>query len=158
MWLRTLLLSLAAMALAPPALARQAQQFGDYVVHYSAVLTSTLAPSVARTYGITRSDRRGLLTVSVEKRSGKGQPQPVAAQLTVHAANLARQTKNVDMRAIHEGAAVYYIGSFPVARREIIDFDISVAPKGAQRRFDARYRERFVAPETTETQRRLQLK
>ncbi|HKJ87548.1 MAG TPA: DUF4426 domain-containing protein, partial [Gammaproteobacteria bacterium] len=51
----------------------QAQQlFGDYVIYHGTMLTSNLAPEVARQYDITRSSHRGLVTVAVRKNVGKG--------------------------------------------------------------------------------------
>ncbi|MDX1404766.1 MAG: DUF4426 domain-containing protein [Woeseiaceae bacterium] len=113
---------------------------GQHVVHFSAQSTDQLPPEVARAYNFVRSKNRAMLTVSVvDERTNK----PTAAEVTVETRNLAGQLKNVAMRTITEGDSIYYIGETPVANREILIFDISVTPDGAERPVDVRFKREF---------------
>ncbi len=106
------------------AAAENSQPIGDYIIHYNALSTESLPPSVARAYGITRSTNRGLLNISVLKK-GSGF-EGVEAEIKVNATNLTGQLRKVDLRKIEEQNAVYYIGVFSVANEETLDFSIDV--------------------------------
>jgi hypothetical protein len=96
----------------------------DYIVHYNALSTESLPPSVARVYGITRSQNRGLLNISVLKK-GEGF-EGVEASIDVSATNLTGQLRKIKLRKINEDNAVYYIGEFSVTDQETLDFVIEV--------------------------------
>lgn len=134
------LLGLWALALVLPgaAQAEQAQKFDGVEIHYNALSTYDLTPEIAKSYGITRSKGRGLLTVSVLKKSDAGVNYPVTAEIKVSATTIYSQSINVDMREIKEGSAIYYLGEFRVAPPETLKFSISVKPEGAAQpyRFD----------------------
>lgn len=104
--------------------AESSSMVGDYIVHYNAISTESLPPSVARVYGITRSKNRGLLNISVLKKGGGF--QGVEADIDVSATNLTGQLRNINVRKIQEENAVYYISEFSVADRETLDFSIKV--------------------------------
>lgn len=106
------------------AFAESSQEIGDYIVHYNALSTESLPPSVASAYGITRSKNKGLLNISVLKKGGdfKG----VEADIKVNATNLTGQFREINLRKIEEQSAVYYISEFSVADRETLDFSIRV--------------------------------
>lgn len=119
------------------------QDFGDYVVHFNAQSTATLPPEVARAYGIQRSSNRAMINVTViEKVPGStGRPSPATVGVT--ATNLTGQLKDVAIRELREGDAIYYIGELSVANRETLVFDITVRPEGAQEAFRVRFRQQF---------------
>ena len=55
------------------AFAERSDSFGDYQIHYNALRTDIIDPSVARAYGIIRSKNRALVNVAVsEARHGNG--------------------------------------------------------------------------------------
>ncbi|MGI9260410.1 MAG: DUF4426 domain-containing protein [Woeseiaceae bacterium] len=113
---------------------------GDHVVHFSAQSTDQLPPMVAREYSIVRSKNRAMLNVSVlEDATDKA----VAADVTVKTVNLTGQLKNVTMRKIEEGEAIYYIGETPVANQETLIFDITVRPEGVEEASDVRFKRQF---------------
>lgn len=115
-------------------------EIGEHVVHFSALATDQLPPEVARAYNIVRSKNRAMLNVSVLRKSdGKA----VTAVVTVKTVNLTGQLKNVTMRQINEGDAIYYIGETPVANRETLVFDISVTPEGVKQASDVRFKRQF---------------
>jgi len=106
------------------AFAENSQPIGNYIVHYNALSTETLPPTVAKAYGITRSKNKGLLNISVLKK-GAGF-QGVDADINVSATNLTGQLRNIELRKIVEQNAVYYISEFSISDRETLDFSIQV--------------------------------
>ena len=113
---------------------------GDHTVHFSALATDQLPPEVARAYNILRSKNRAMLNVSVlSEADGKA----VTAVVTVKTVNLTGQLKNVTMRQIDEGDAIYYIGEVPVANQETLIFDISVTPEGTDVASAVRFKRQF---------------
>ena len=86
---------------------------GDHVVHFSALVIS-----------------------QTENKS-------VTAAVTVKTVNLTGQLKNVTMRQIDEGDAIYYIGVTPVANRETLVFDISITPDGVDSASEVRFKRQF---------------
>ena len=115
---------------------------GDHVVHFNALATDQLPPEVARAYNIVRSKNRAMLNVSVI-RNADG--HSVAADVAVKTVNLTGQLKNVTMRRIDEGDAIYYIGETPVANRETLVFDISVKPEGVAKASEVRFHREFYS-------------
>lgn len=104
--------------------AENSQTIGNYIVHFNALSTESLPPSVAKAYGITRSTNRGLLNISVLKKGGEY--EGVEADIKVSATNLTGQLRAIDLRKIEEQKAVYYISVFSVANEETLDFSIDV--------------------------------
>jgi hypothetical protein len=113
---------------------------GDHVVHFSAQSTDQLPPEVARAYNIVRSKNRAMLNVSVLQASDGS---AVVADVSVKTVNLTGQLKNVTMRQIDEGEAIYYIGEVAIANRETLVFDISVTPDGSDQASDVRFKRQF---------------
>lgn len=140
------LLVLTAMSLS--ASAEQSESFGDYVVHYNALTTDLIEPSVARPYGILRSKNRALINISVQKKVMGTIGQPVSAEIAVTATNLNAQLKQVDMRQITSGSpdggkAIYYIGELPVEHEELVTFSIEVKPQGAAAEHTFSFKQQF---------------
>jgi hypothetical protein len=113
---------------------------GNHIVHFSAQSTDQLPPEVARAYSIVRSKNRAMLNVSVLR---KDDGTPVVANVTVKTVYLTGQLKNVTMRQINEGDAIYYIGEVAIANRETLVFDISVTPEGSNIASDVRFKRQF---------------
>ena len=113
---------------------------GDHVVHFSAQSTDQLPPEVARAYGIVRSKNRAMLNVSILNESTSS---AVTADVTVRTVNLAGQLKNVTMRKIQEGEAIYYIGETGIANRETLIFNISITPEGVTEASDISFTREF---------------
>jgi Domain of unknown function (DUF4426) len=126
-----------------PSSAEQAQDFGDYVVHYSAITTDTLLPEVARAYGITRSSNRALLTLTVLKKVMGTTGVPVAATVKGTATNLNGQLRTLEPRTVQEGNAVYHLAEFPISNEEVLDFVLQVTPNGVDRSLTVRFRQQF---------------
>jgi len=110
-----------------------------YTVHFSAQLTDSLPPQVARQYNIVRSGKRAMLNVTIIEDDGS----PTTGAVNVKTVNLTGQLKNVQMRKIEEQEAVYYIGVTPVENNETLVFDISVTPEGRDEPIDVRFKRQF---------------
>jgi hypothetical protein len=123
--------------------AASSKDFGEYVVHFSAVQTDDLAPEVAQRHGIVRSENRAMLNVSMLQKQVEGPPEPVAGRVDVSATNLTGQLKNVNVREVVDGQAVYYIAEIPVSDGETLIFDISARPEGATSDFEVRFKQAF---------------
>jgi hypothetical protein len=121
------------------------QDFGDFQVHYNAVRTDELTAAVARAYGIERSANRVLLNVSLLRKDADGRTRPVDGTITVSAYNLNGQLKDLEMRRITEGEAVYYIGEVGISSTEILVFDISATPADRPGKFTVQFKREFVA-------------
>ena len=113
---------------------------GAHIVHFSAQTTDQLPPEVARAYTIVRSKNRAMLNVSVIREADQ---KSVPATVTVNTVNLTGQVKNITMRKVDEGEAIYYIGEVPVANRETLIFDISVTPEGVKTASELRFKREF---------------
>ena len=127
-----------------PVFAQQAQDFGEYSVHYNALNSSLLTPEVAKAYGIRRSDSRALINISVLKNVENQTPTAVKARVTASGRNLTGQTRNVEMREINDGdGAIYYIGELSVRNMETFDFTVVVTPEGESKPFNVKFRQQF---------------
>ena len=127
-----------------PAIAQQAQDFGEYSVHYNALNSSLITPEVAKAYNIRRSDSRALINISVLKKTGDQSTTAVKAQVATSGRNLTGQTRNVDMREINDGdGAIYYIGELSVRNMETFDFTVMITPEGESRPFNLKFRQQF---------------
>lgn len=104
------------------------KDFGDYVVHYNAISTDQLSPEVAKTYNILRSKNRAMLSLSILKKVPGTTGQAVSASVAAQANNLNGQLKNVNIREIREGDAIYYIADVSVAEGEALVFSLNVTP------------------------------
>lgn len=138
-----LLTLLLAVVAAFPAVsqAEQAMKFGKYIIHYNTVQTSFLTPKVARDYHITRSHYRGMLNISIQERTEKGF-KSTAADVSARAVNLTGQIKDIGMRQVTDGDAIYYIGEFPVENEEVLNFTVRVILPGSGADV-LRFREQF---------------
>ena len=126
-----------------PALAQQAQEFGEYSVHYNALNSSLLTPEVAKAYGIRRSDSRALVNISILKNAENQATTAVKANVTATGRNLTGQTRNIEMREINDGDAIYYIGELSVRNMETFSFTVNVMPEGQTRTFVVEFRQQF---------------
>ena len=120
--------------------AQQAMDFDDYSIHYNALSSSLITPEVAKAYGISRSDSRALINISVLKKSGDA----ARAQVTATGRNLTGQTRKGEMREINEGdGAIYYIGELSVRNMETFDFTVLVTPEGNDKPYTVKFRQQF---------------
>ena len=107
------------------------RDFGDYVLHFTAIPTNTLTPEIASSYGITRSANRVLLNVSMLKKTEGAPDVPVAGKVSASAVNLNGQAKNLSVREIREGEAIYYVGDVAISGEEALVFSVEAQPADA---------------------------
>ena len=123
--------------------AENSKDFGEYVIHFNALSTDLLPPQVAREYRITRSRNRGMINITVLKKIADTPGQPVHARVEAHAENLVGQDRNIRLREIREGHAIYYIGEFRVAHEETLKFTVRARPQGTQEFMEVRFSQDF---------------
>ena len=116
---------------------------GGYTIHHNALTTDSLPVQVATAYGIQRSKNRALLNVSVIRDDDGGLGTPVHADIRAVARTLYGQIRSIEMREIVEDKAIYYIADFPVANREVLNFDLEVQPEGGRYPLRAHLRQAF---------------
>jgi hypothetical protein len=110
----------------------------DYIIHYNAFNSSQLQPDIAKTYGVSRSKNRAVLNVVVKKGDAVE-----TANITTSAVNLNGQARELDVREVHEGDAVYYISDFRFTDKETLRFTIKVTPNGSGKTYTIQYTKRF---------------
>ncbi len=128
---------------AAPAFAAQMVTFGKYQIHYNAISTANLAPTVARNYQINRSKHRLLLTIAVLRRDEPKIAQAVPATVTANAVNMSDQLQTIDMREIKEGSAIYYIGVGRVTPPATLTFNVAITLKGEKTPHQVKFRHQF---------------
>ncbi len=128
-----LMAGLALSGMSMHSLAENATHVAGYTIHHNALTTDNLAPQVAKAYGIQRSKNRGMLNVSVLKDKAGSVGEPVKAEVEATATNLSGQSREIDMREVMDGGAIYYIGDFRVSNQETLNFALTVSPVGAGR-------------------------
>lgn len=138
-----LLLLVLPFLMSTAAQAEQFQDFGDYVVHFNALPTGFLDPAVAKNYGIIRSKNRAMLNVTVLKKVMGNAGTPVRATVTASAKNLSDQVKDIKVREVREGAAIYYIGEVRIADAETLEFTVDVTPDGESAPRVVKFRQQF---------------
>lgn len=107
------------------------RDFGDYTLLFSAIPTDTLTPEIASTYSITRSANRVLLNISMLKKTEGAPDMPVAGTVKAGAVNLNGQAKNLSLREIREGEAIYYVGDVSISGEETLVFSVEAQPADA---------------------------
>ena len=128
---------------ASDSLTDSAMDYGQYTVHYNAFTTDTLVPQVAKTYGIQRSANRALLNITVLKKVMGTTGQPVPAKVTASATNLTGQYRELEIREVREGNAIYYISDFRVTDRETLDFKVKIAVDDKPAPYELNFRQQF---------------
>ena len=119
------------------------QAFGNYELHFNALGTNQLTPEIAQEYGIVRNPNRVMLTLSILDTSGDGLASAVSGSVAASAINLTGQLKNIPVREIDEGDAIYYIGETTVADSETLIFTVSATPTDEPDPFTVRFQKQF---------------
>ncbi len=104
---------------------------GDHLLRSSTVASDRIDPATARQHGIEPAASRAVLNVLVLRREGAADT-PVAAAVTASMQNLAGVRRDISLREVSENGRVSYVGSYEFLPREVIDFDITALPEGAQ--------------------------
>lgn len=113
-------------------------RFGDYVIHHNVLPTSLLLPEVARAYKIKRSEDQGMINIVVQHK-GKG----ISAKVDGTGTNLNAQLKHLEFREIKDGDVIYYISTFRVTNKELINFKVNVQPDGSNTPHTVKFKKEF---------------
>ncbi len=105
--------------------AEQKQKVGNFDIHYVALSSTFLTPSIAKSYGIKRSSYTGIINIAVLDTSQDGNP-PVPVEISGIANNLLDARINLKFREIREGKAIYYIAEVPYRDDQEINFQVAI--------------------------------
>jgi len=120
------------------------REFGDYVLYFNAIRTDTLTPEIATSYGIVRSANRALVNISIVKKADGSPGVPVPGSVKAEAVNLNGQFKDLSLREIREGEAIYYIGDVAIAGDETLVFTVDATPENATAPLSVKFQRQFV--------------
>ena len=119
------------------------KDFGDYVLHFNALTTDQIAEAMAAEHGVVRSRNRALLNVSVLRNQNVGLATAVAAEVTASSRNLTAQLRNLPMREVREGDAIYYIAEFAIDNAESLIFTVEATPEGSTETLEVSFQKQF---------------
>ena len=119
------------------------QDFGEFVVHFNALMTAQLDPTIAREYNIVRSRSRALINISVQTKADTGETTPVRAAVDVIALDTSGQIRPLPVREVREGAAIYYLAETSVTDAETLTFTVEATPRGVREPLSLRFRRSF---------------
>lgn len=115
------------------AFAESSIRHGDFTIHYNALQTDILDPTIANSYGIKRSTKRGLLNIAIRKdQNNDSFGEAAAGNVSANWSNLTGQMGKITLREIREKNAIYYIGEFAVRNAEMLTFNITVNIPGSK--------------------------
>jgi len=124
--------------------AENSTKIPGHTIHHNVITTDFLAPNIASAYRIIRSKHRGMINISVIKDVAGTTGKPVMASITARAVNLLGQSRQIPLREIREGEAIYYIGDFIIPSQEQLIFVLEVMPEDAKRPYTAKLEHSFT--------------
>lgn len=133
----------AALLQGAQAVVAESTRAGAFTIHYNAFTADTLTPEIARANAIQRSKGLGVLNVSVIKDLPGATGTSVKALVDVDLVNGKSPKGPVAMHEVEAGGAVSYLGQFPIADGQDLDFEIHVRPTGAAETTTLRLRQEF---------------
>lgn len=142
MFARAVLLC-AALAVSP-AQAVEVARVGDLEVHCVAVPSTELTPEAAKAYNVAPAPGRGLLTITLMKRTRPGEARSVAGQVYAGAVNQNNFISSIPIREIRDGDEVFYLGEYRVSTPDTLRFLINANVLGKM--LKAEFTRAFSAP------------
>ncbi|PIW60867.1 DUF4426 domain-containing protein [Shewanella sp. CG12_big_fil_rev_8_21_14_0_65_47_15] len=121
--------------------AEQKETVGNFDIHYMALGSTFLTPSIAKSYGIERSSYTGIINIAVLDMSTTGSPA-VPVDITGVANNLLDARIDLKFREIREGNAIYYIAEVPYRDDQEINFNIAIK-HGNQLNTNLQFKQKF---------------
>ncbi|AUB83104.1 DUF4426 domain-containing protein [Candidatus Thiodictyon syntrophicum] len=125
------------------AVVAESTRAGAFTIQYNAFTADTLTPEIARANAIQRSKGLGVLNVSVIKDRPGAAGTSVKALVDVDLVNDKSPKGPVAMHEVEASGAVSYLGQFPIADGQELDFEIRVRPAGAAETTTLRLRQEF---------------
>lgn len=123
----------------------QSKDFGEYTVYYNLVNSTFLPAEVAERYGVSRSEDRAVLTVSVRAANGDGEVTDQPAEVSGTAADMVHLYP-LDFDEHREPQAVYYLAEVPAHGRTRLDFSINVKPRDSKKTYELEFSESLFPP------------
>lgn len=99
---------------------------GDTAVRATVLQTSLLGEMVAGKYGITRADNRVMVLVGL-RRGESMQETSVRARITATVTDLRGQRQAIELRELHSGELVDYVGTLQVPLPDTLRFELDIA-------------------------------
>ncbi len=121
--------------------AEQKETVGNFDIHYMALGSTFLTPSIAKSYGIQRSSYTGIINIAVLDISEANKPA-VPVEITGVANNLLDARINLTFKEIREGDAIYYIAEVPYRDDQEINFNIAIK-YGNQLNTNLQFKQKF---------------
>ncbi len=121
--------------------AKQKETVGNFDIHYMALGSTFLTPSIAKSYGIKRSNYTGIINIAVLDISEANKPA-VPVEITGVANNLLDARINLTFKEIREGDAIYYIAEVPYRDDQEINFNIAIK-YGNQLNTNLQFKQKF---------------
>ncbi|MGI2203354.1 DUF4426 domain-containing protein [Shewanella oncorhynchi] len=121
--------------------AEQKETVGNFDIHYMALGSTFLTPSIAKSYGIKRSSYTGIINIAVLDISEANKPA-VPVEITGVANNLLDALINLTFKEIREGDAIYYIAEVPYRDDQEINFNIAIK-YGNQLNTNLQFKQKF---------------
>jgi hypothetical protein len=120
------------------------KESGEYTLYFNAIRTDSLTPQIATSYGIVRSANRALVNVSMVMKAEGSSGIPVPGTVKVEAVNLNGQFKDLTLREIREGEAIYYIGDVAISGDETLVFTVDATPENTTTPISVKFQRQFV--------------
>ena len=111
-------------------------EYENYVFHYNALRTDELPVESTQKAGIVRSRNRGMINLALRQKSADG-------STVASAVNLNNQYRELTLREMRDGDAIYYISDFPISGRETLRFQVNVLPEGSKKPFKVQFEKQF---------------
>ncbi|MDP6375092.1 MAG: DUF4426 domain-containing protein [Pseudomonadales bacterium] len=108
----------------PAAIAEQMQRLGPWAVHYIALPSTTLNPSIAAQYGIRRARDIAFVNISILDDEGRATTAVLEGSVT----NLLSQQTTLTFTEVVEGQAVYYLTTLRYTDQELLAFHVEITP------------------------------
>lgn len=121
--------------------AEQKETVGNFDIHYMALGSTFLTPSIAKSYDIKRSSYTGIINIAVLDISEANKPA-VPVEITGVANNLLDARINLTFKEIREGDAIYYIAEVPYRDDQEINFNIAIK-YGNQLNTNLQFKQKF---------------
>lgn len=107
------------------ATAENMKKLGTMNVHYMAIGSTFLTPTIAKAYGIQRSKYNALINIAVLDNTQEGLPAK-SVSISGTAENITGQFKRLDFQEVREGASIYYLAQLNYRDKETVKFEISI--------------------------------
>ncbi|WP_407657966.1 DUF4426 domain-containing protein [Marinobacter orientalis] len=115
------------------------KDFGEFQVHWSVFPSTFLPPEVARENNLNRSKSIGIVNISIMQETEDGGLEPVSGQVEGKALNDVQQPTFLAFRRIQEGDAVYFIAEYQYSSGNMMTFEITARPTGANQDLPVRF-------------------